>query len=290
MPPIKDHQSTETTKVLYIGDSGSGKTGSLASLAAAGYNLRIIDMDNGLDILKNYLTDPNSPYVKKNPECATNCHFVTITDAMKNLNGKVIPINPTAWLRAIDKLVHWKDGDIDLGPIASWGPKEVLVIDSLSMLSTAALNYHLSINGLLGKPRTSNEGRRDIGSTQNLLRTFLEMIFDTSIKCNIILTSHITFVTEIGGAPNSTDGTFTPGTGYPSAIGRSLSPQIPRYFNTVLIAKTSGVGSGVRHTIHAQAQAVGGQVINAKSSAPLKTKPEYGIDWGLAEYFKDVRG
>ena len=58
MPALSDHQSSQTTKMLFIGDSGSGKTGALASLAAAGYNLRILDVDNGVDILANLLRDP----------------------------------------------------------------------------------------------------------------------------------------------------------------------------------------------------------------------------------------
>lgn len=276
----------------------SGKTGSLASLAAAGYNLRILDLDNGLDILKNYLTDPNSIYFKQNPDCAKNVYFKTLTDEMKNLNGKLVPKTATVWTRAIESMMEWKDksptGEVmSLGKIVDWGPKDILVIDSLSMLSTAALNFHLSMNGALAANRTSNESRRDIGAAQNLLRDFLNMIFDSSIKCNVILTSHITFVTETGAAPRiDQEATFvaTPAQGYPSAIGRALSPHIPRYFNSVLIARTNGTGTGVRHTLYTSAQSIGGQVINAKSSAPLRVKDSYPIETGLADYFKAVRG
>ena len=40
MPSLANHQSNEFTKMLLEGDSGSGKTGSLASLVAAGFSLR----------------------------------------------------------------------------------------------------------------------------------------------------------------------------------------------------------------------------------------------------------
>jgi hypothetical protein len=53
MPSLDKHQSSEFTKLLLEGDSGSGKTGSLASLVAAGFKLRVLDMDNGLDSLAN---------------------------------------------------------------------------------------------------------------------------------------------------------------------------------------------------------------------------------------------
>ena len=56
MASIKNHQSTDVTKLLLVGDSGSGKTASLAQLANAGYNLRILDYDDGLAILPEFLT------------------------------------------------------------------------------------------------------------------------------------------------------------------------------------------------------------------------------------------
>lgn len=291
MPGLRDHQSSETTKVLLVGDSGSGKTGSLASLAAAGYNLRILDLDNGLDVLKSYLTDPNSSYVKANPRVADRVNFVTLTDPMKNVNGKLIVQAPKVWSRTMDLLTHWKDGDIDLGPVVSWGPQDVIVLDSLSFLSAAALNHHLSLNGALLKARTQNEGRRDIGQAQNLLRDFLSLIFDKSIKCNVVVTAHITFVSEEGGTPTSGEDRAPsgPAQGYPAAIGRALSPHIPRYFNNVLIYRSTGAASGVRKEIFTQTQAVGSQLINAKSAAPLKVAASYPISTGLADYFKAVR-
>ena len=57
MASIKNHTSVDVTKLLLVGDSGSGKTASLATLANAGYKLRILDFDNGLDILPEFLTD-----------------------------------------------------------------------------------------------------------------------------------------------------------------------------------------------------------------------------------------
>ena len=55
MANIKNHKSSDYTKLLLVGDSGSGKTSSLAALANAGYNLRILDYDDGLSILPEFL-------------------------------------------------------------------------------------------------------------------------------------------------------------------------------------------------------------------------------------------
>lgn len=298
MPPISSHQSATTTKLMLIGDSGSGKTGALASLAAAGYNLRILDLDNGLDVLKNYVTDPTSQYVKQAPNCAERIQYVTITDGMRNVNGRVFPAKVSVWDRTMRMLNEWKEpavGDmpeINLGKVADWTAQEVLVLDSLSMLATGAHNFHLSMNAGLGQNRTQNEYRRDVGATQALITTFLELIYSDAIKCNVIVLAHITAINDYGGKPDqeSKDEAAKSARGYPSAIGRALSPRIPRYFNNVLVAQTVGTGRGTRHRIYTQPTIVDGQIINAKSSAPLRVAPEYPLETGLADYFKAVRG
>lgn len=288
MPPLSAHQSRATTKLLYIGDSGAGKTGSLASLAADGYNLRIIDLDNGLDVLANYLTDPQSPYVKTNPGVADNVQYVTLTDEMRNIAGQLVPMRATVWTRTVDLLSNWTDGSVKLGKITEWGSKDILVIDSLSMLANAALNFHLQLNGKLGATRTQNEWRRDIGQAQDKIRSLLTLLYDDSVKCNVIITAHITFVSEQGMNPNSEDASGI-AQGYPSAIGRALSPHIPRWFNSMLIARATGSGQGTKHRIYTRSQAIGSQIINAKSSAPLRVAPEYPLETGLADYFRAVR-
>lgn len=298
MPSILNHQSSETAKVLLIGETGSGKTGALCSLAAEGYKVRVLDLDNGMDICKSYLTNPKSIYVQKNPKVGENFHYLTFTDPVKFISGQTFYSKAEAWAKAMESLMSWKekaeDGStiIDFGSVYSWEPDTVLVIDSLTALSQYALNYHMAMNGGLMKEPTQNEGRRNVGAVQNMLRRLLDMIKDTKLKCNVILTSHVTFVNEIGDAPkiDSKDGSREMGQGYPAAIGRALSPHIPRYFNTMLIAKTKGVGSGAKHVICTQSQLSGGQIINAKSSAPLSVKDEYPLESGLADYFKAVKG
>ena len=290
MPNITEHQSSSTTKILLIGDSGTGKTGALASLAAAGFKLRILDLDNGIEILKNYLIDPKSPYVVQNPKVAEGVRYKTLTDPMKNIAGRLIPSRVTVWRQTMESLIHWKEEDgTDLGKITDWDTETILVIDSLSALSEAALNFHLSMNAGLGNPRTQNEARRDVGSAQNLLRQFLQLIKDDSIKCNVILTAHITFVNEVGEKPGG-EGSSALGTGYPAAIGRALSPHVPRGFNAMLICKSAGSGSAAKQRIYTRSQNVGGMVVSGKNPAPLRVATEYPIETGLADYFRDVRG
>ncbi len=272
MPKLGDHQSKTTTKMLLVGDSGSGKTGALASLAAAGYNLRILDLDNGLDVLNNLLTDKNSQYFKQDPKCAERVDFLTVTDKMKNINGRLVPATATAWTRAVKLLVDWQDGDIKLGPITTWGTNDILVIDSLTMLSTAALNMVLSMNGRLGqRPHQS-----DWGDGQQMIESMLQMLYDEGVQCNVIVCCHLTFLGEDGG----------PLRGYPNTLGKALPPKVGRYFNTALMARTTGQGASQHRKILTNTSGI----IELKNTAPMRVLPEYPLESGLAEYFRAVRG
>ena len=90
MASIKNHQSTDVTKLLLVGDSGSGKTASLAQLANAGYNLRILDYDDGLAILPEFL----------NPDAVNNVSYVTLKDPI----GKA-----DSFRRGVNLISNWKD-------------------------------------------------------------------------------------------------------------------------------------------------------------------------------------
>ena len=213
---------------------------------------------------------------------------------MKSIGGTIVPTKGIVWENTIKMIANWKEPEenIDLGSVSSWDENCILVIDSLTKLAEAALIYHTKLNGALGASRTQNEARRDIGAAQNYVRDLLNLIADDSLKCNVIVMSHITMVSEIGATPKVADGELqgAPVSGYPSAIGRALSPHIPRWFNSMLVVRTVGSGASAKHLIYTTSQNVAGQIINAKSSAPERAAPSYPLETGLADYFKAVRG
>ncbi len=271
MTKLMDHQSGQTTKLLLCGDSGSGKSGALASLADAGFNLRILDLDNGLDVLSNLLRDPKSPYKK---DSISRVEYETLTDPMKVSGGKLVPSKATVWQRSIKLLDMWSSASgasADLGPIISWGTQDILVIDSLTFLCKAALNFTLSMNARLGqKPHQG-----DWYDGQQMIEGLLEKLYDENVKCNIIVISHITYIGEENG----------PMHGYPATLGKALSPKVGRYFNSALMIKTTGQGQNQKRKILTNTSGV----VELKNSAPLRVKPEYDIAFGLAEFFRDVR-
>lgn len=275
MPSILDHQSSTSTKLLLAGHSGAGKTGALMSLAAAGYKLRILDLDNGVDILKHYSTHPTSPYPKRCPGVGANIRYQTITEEFTTAGKRLNPTVATVWNKVQAMMANWDDGtEPPLGPFASWGPDDILVVDSLSRLSDAAFDMVLALNGRIGK----RPEQADWGLAQDLVGGFLEIVTSKTVKCNVIILAHITYI------GNDAEGGVMQG--FPASLGRALPPKIGRYFNTILLAKSSGQGPNAKHQIHTNTSGV----IELKTTAPLAVAPVYDISDGLAKYFEAVRG
>ena len=287
MPSIIDHPAGKTTKVILLGDTGSGKTGSLCSLAAAGYNLRILDLDNGIDIIRNLLTAPNTQYKIPREELASRVMYRTLTEPQKAVGGNLRPVRAQVWTQMTQMLENWKwttpEGEVeDLGKVVDWTDRDVLVIDSLTRAAQAAMNFHQQLNGRLGQDGVSNEWRRDIGAAQAHVKHLMDLLSDSSVKCNVVLIAHVTYVADKGTGATMPD-EASPEHGHPLAIGRALSPLIPTWFNNVLLAKADDAGT---RKLWTKPQ---GKVLT-KASNPLAVKPNYDIANGLAEYFAAVRG
>lgn len=270
MPDLTSHESKTSLKCLLLGDSGAGKTGALASLAAAGYELFILDCDSGLDVLANLLNDPKTTYPK---DCLERVHYLTIQEKTKVVGASVVPVTAQAWSKAVNSLMRWKDGQLDYGPVQSWGPEQVLVIDSLTFLSKYALNSVLAVNGRLGQ----HPQLQDWGAGQTLVEGLLAMITSAELRCHVVLICHVTYMgmNEGDAAKNELK------KGYPSSLGRSLPPKIGQYFNTAIMAQ--GRPGGKREII---TNSTG--LVELKTSAPLRVAPRYPIETALADYFAAV--
>src|SRR5215471_588653 len=126
MTSLANHQSNEYTKMLIMGDSGSGKTGALTSLVALGYKLRILDYDNGLETLKQFV-------LKQCPEKINNVEYRTLRDRrVASPLGPVIQGQPKAFVDGLKMLDRWKYDEVDFGVPSEWGPDTIFVLDSLS--------------------------------------------------------------------------------------------------------------------------------------------------------------
>jgi hypothetical protein len=311
MASIKDDIDAPI-KLLLIGKSGAGKTGALASLVAAGYRLRIIDTDKGVRPLRSLLMDPRYPYAKiiaaQGIDLGEAVRYEPININMKlrsittRLPGKdqnrttsetlLAPVDAKAWARVLTLLDNWKDDEVDLGPVTSWTTKDVLVIDSFSTLAKCVYYFSQSLNGRLGARDQGYDYQRDVGEAQSQLTRLLELLYSSTVPCNVIVVSHITWVDESSGvasrpATGSMEGggvALSSPDGYPSAIGRALSPQMAKYFNDTYVVRATGSGESVRRVICTVPQ----EGVMAKTSAYMDR--EYPVSHGLATMFSAING
>lgn len=259
MPTLSQHQSNEYTKMLIMGDSGSGKTGSLCSLVAGGYKLRIIDFDNGLDVLKQFI-------YKECPEKIDNVEYVTLQDPRKATPmGSVIDGAPKAFVNAIKLLDNWPDH----GKPCEWGSEVILVIDSLTFMSNAAFDWR---EGLVAGKGSRYDKRAVYGDAQDAVENVLATIHGDNFRTNVIVIAHVKYIERDDGLKK----------GYPTSVGSALSPQIPAYFNTLALCETK---TGGKRTIQTAATSM----IDLKNPKPFAAKPTYDISTGLAEFFAVLR-
>lgn len=260
MSTLDQHQSSSIVKLLNIGESGTGKSGALASLAKAGYRLWILDYDNGLDILANILRDDK--------EALRRITYKTLRDNV-SMAGGVPKLKPpiTAYKEAGKTLAEWG--------MDKFTPDDVVVIDTLTTLSQAAFNEALFVGGRLNLRPQQN----DYGWMGDSVLLLLDGLTGDDLNCNFIVNTHIRFF-------SSDDETQTSARGLPNAKGQMISKDIGKFFNTVVHTRTVGSGPATRRVISTQPQGV----VEVKSSAPTSVKPTYPIDTGLADLFKDILG
>lgn len=290
MPSFDNYIESQVTKMLYIGHTGAGKTGSTVALAAAGYNVRILDLDKGTELIADYVRNPKSIYrlpraglwtKEQADSVASRITYVPLDETISILKSPNAGMQPVPkgdlWGKVSDQLNEWKDVGVDgkeisLGNIGTWGPKDVLVVDGLSRLAQAAFNWQLKLGGRL----TSRPEQSDYLNAQGAIERLLLMLYSSEVSCNVIMICHIAIAENESGIAR----------GFPQTIGKALAPKIGQYFNHALMAKASGQGDKASRVILTNTSGI----VELKSAAPLRVKSEYPIETGLAEYFRDIRG
>lgn len=242
---------------MLIGDSGAGKTGSLACLAKAGYNLRFVDMDSGLVPLQQLLRDDE--------KALDRVGYMTFRDKYKSTPAGMSVVHPAkAYLNAAKTMDKWED---ETSP-SEWGPKYIYIVDSLTLLSKAAFNQAISLSP------TTKDPRQWYGAAQSAIENFLACLTSDDFATNVIVISHITDI-ELN------DGTMR---GFPSSVGKALSRNIARYFNDLFVVETKGMGSKTRRII----RTVPNGQTDAKASL-TDLLPEMPIEDGMLTIFKKLQ-
>ncbi|CAN5950732.1 unnamed protein product [Sphagnum jensenii] len=270
MPSLSQLKTSTLVKGLYLGDPGSGKTGSLVSLLKAGYKLRIYDFDNLLGSLIQFAA-------KECPDKMDNALAQTFTDKMKgNANPvmmvggtmKVMPFvdgQPKAFINAMKQLTHWKTETEDLGEPSSFGPGTVVVIDTLTTLSAAAFRYVQAMNP------AAKDQQAYFYSAQQLVIEVLSLLFSEQFSTNVLVLAHVDYTTNHLNIQK----------GFPRSIGSALNSKIGSYFNCVLLAETVGNKRLIRTNSNG--------LIDLKCPVSFKLPETLPLESGLATFFEAIR-
>ncbi|HXJ94181.1 MAG TPA: AAA family ATPase [Terriglobia bacterium] len=256
-------QEGSAIKALLLGHSGAGKTGVIGSLARS-HRLFIYDFDNGTKILR----DPKIVL----PEWRKNIFIKHFYDKTVFVMGKAEP-EGTAFDKFNKALADWKEEDgKSLGNIYSWGPKDVIVLDSFSFLANIIQNSVLKLAGRSGgKPQI-----QDIGAIQDALENVLETLYNPAVKANVVITAHLTRQADdlSGGLQKLMI----------STIGKKLAPKIARYFNNTLLVEQKTVNKETKPRLITKSTFD----VDLKTERPSAVQPE--MDPDLDKLFTLLRG
>ena len=208
-------------KILYMGASGTGKTGSLISLAEADYDLRIIDLDKGLAALTGFIQH----------QCPDRLSQLDVEQVQDELRGTAAGMEIRKARGFTDTLrlcTKWTD---ESNP-AEWGTNSILIIDSLTRLGDYAFNYEKKTNPAVKEPR------QWYNFAQQKIKQFLDMVTSAEFNTNVIIITHIEIRDTIEGQKQ-----------FPTSIGKAIGPIIPSFFNTAVLATKRGSGQNVKRVI-----------------------------------------
>lgn len=261
MAKASEHHSSKIVKLLYVGDSGTGKSGSLVSLVEAGYKLRVLDLDNGIDPLITYTKH-------QCPANLDNIEYETRRDKYKSSSqGPIISGTPKAFVDSLSLMTKWTSEPSDP---SSWGPEYVFILDSLTALGRAALDW------ATGQAPMAKDPRNWYFTAQKAVENVIALLTSEGFQCNVIVISHVQF-------KELPDGTTK---GYANAVGSALGPIIPKYFNSMILAQSQGTGRNVKRTI----QTVPTAMVDLKNPVPFKLDQVLPLETGIATLFKTLKG
>ena len=223
--------------VLLMGAAGSGKTYSLSTLAEAGLELFVIvteptGVESLVDVFQTKKLDISRLHWKQITPARTG--FTDLKAMAEKIGGmtyesltKLPPQGDRRQARFIQLLATLNAFTCDrtgtsYGPVDQFDASRVLVIDSLSGLNLMAMDL------AVGDKPTAHQG--EWGVAMSALEKLLNSL-SSGLQCPFVLTSHLEReVDEITGGTRL----------MASALGRKLSPKLPRFFSEVVYAYRDG--------------------------------------------------
>ena len=211
--------------VLLMGAPGTGKTHALRTLVDAGLEVFILFTEPGMEVLG----DTDSDQVHWNYVAPAQVGWDMLIKNAKSIQQfdnatlqKMAGMNKLAYGQFIDVLnqcqnFHCQRTDKDFGGVDEFGTDKVFVFDSLSGLNIMALDLAVG-----GKPiRTLPDWGIAMDNEEKLINRLC-----LGTQCHFVLTAHLEREVDevLGGIKLMA-----------SALGRKLSPQLPRFFSDVVM-------------------------------------------------------
>jgi hypothetical protein len=285
---------TPLIKMLFMGQSGEGKSTSIVPLGIPGYlnnpgyELRVLDFDSKFEevarstlarFLKEGLItkDQHDKSLTENYDicpCSEEQSIVSAREGKRTV--KKLGINTaTAWSTAIRQLEKWSP---------TLNENTVLVIDSFTHAVRAIVNFTQELNGKLNQ---SLEWR-DYQDPQHLAESLMFACAD--FPCHVIVTGHADPIeinkptTQVNDKGEVID-ELVDVQMCPISVGKAGRVKLPSRMNHLLVASSEGKGAASRRYVYT-APRVG---VVTKTPFYGRCEPRYSIDKALVEYFK-LRG
>lgn len=237
--PTSAPPALQPPSILLMGASGSGKTYSISTLLEAGLEVFVVSTEpHGLDTLLDVVAErkldlsklhytyvsPTRPGFGKLVDMAK---LVSVADQKTLSDMKPAARGDAGFIHMLHAFMNFKDqkDGKEYGPVTSFGPDRALVVDSLSGVSSMAMDL------TVGDKVTANPGEWGIAMRQ--LDKFL-LSCTSDLNCYFIMTAHIEKEEDlITGAQQI----------MVSTLGKKLAPGIPKFFSEVVLAEARP-GSG----------------------------------------------
>ncbi len=251
--------TSKPIRALYIGDSGTGKTGSLVSLLQAGYSIRMLDMDNNSDSLIHQC-------MRIDEKLLDRLDIISPRDKFRasQLTGIEVAGQPKAYVDMIKYLNKWDDGST----MAEWDDKTIFVLDTLTSAGRASLHWARGMNP------SAKDGRQWYAQAGDSLQTLLEMLTAPDFRCHVLVLSHIDI-------HERDDGTSK---GYASSIGKAMGPKIAKVFPTLIMAESKTLRGKTTRTIATQPTSL----VDLKNPVPHSLEARYPLETGMATIFEKL--
>jgi hypothetical protein len=230
-------------RIMLLGFPGSGKTGSLAPLANAGFKLRILDFDGNLDPMLRRLT----------PQGLDNVDAAYFEDKTRMGAQFQEPIGiPTAFPNALRMMDRWayKEADgteVDLGASKDWGLDTVLVLDNITEMGESAMMRATKLSNKTPETVTDRVWKLSIDEQKR----FLDKLSSFNNNFHVIAIAHLKMVgpkehrkgdSETGKAIKDQIAELLPTRFYPNVLGWQYPQVAAKDWPIVIEAATHIVG------------------------------------------------